>query len=62
MARCEEDAMAGEGGGADRGARAQAWQEQVRAIVEELPFEDDPSAFVAVLEELAQAHALEEEE
>ena len=41
---------------------AEAWQRQVLAIVEELPFDDDPSAFVVTLEKLAEAHALEDEE
>lgn len=63
MAWCEEDAMAENGGGAGAGDEpAEVWREQIRAVVEELPFEDDPSAFVAVLEDLADAHALEDEE
>jgi hypothetical protein len=33
-------------------------KQQVSAIVLELPFEDDPSTFVRVMVELADAHAL----
>ncbi len=34
---------------------------QVKEIVPELPFEDDPSTFLPTLVELADAHALDDE-
>jgi hypothetical protein len=37
-------------------------KQQVSAIVPELPFEDDPSTFVRVMVELAEAHALDDGE
>lgn len=40
----------------------EAWRQQVHAIVEELPFDDDPSCFVVTLETLAEAFALDDEE
>lgn len=45
----------------DDAARVAA-RRQVLEIVEELPFDDDPSAFLRVLDELAEAHALEDGE
>ena len=39
----------------------EAWRQQVRAIVEELPFADDLSCFVVTLETLAEAFALDDE-
>lgn len=42
-------------------APEEAWRKQVRAIVEELPFDDDPSCFVVTLETLAETHALPDE-
>ena len=42
-------------------AAEEAWRKQVRAIVEELPFDDDLSCFVGTLETLTEAFALEEE-
>lgn len=40
----------------------EAMQRQVVDIVAALPFEDDPSTFARVLRELADAHALDDEE
>ncbi len=40
----------------------EAWRRQVRAVVEALPFDDDPSCFVVTLETLAEAFALDDEE
>jgi hypothetical protein len=42
-------------------APEEAWRRQVRAIVEELPFDDDLSCFVVALETLAEAFALDDE-
>ena len=39
-----------------------ALHQQVVEIVPALPFDDDPSTFARVLRELADAHALDDEE
>jgi len=48
------------------GDRAEALPEtakrQVTAVVPVLPFEDEPASFVVVLQELAEAHALADEQ
>ncbi len=49
--------MAGEAATATEATTA-----QVKEIVAELPFEDDPSTFLPTLVELAEAHAREDEE
>lgn len=55
----------GEGGEAMTGDVAEAVPEtaerQVMDVVPCLPFEDEPSTFVVVLQELADAHALDDE-
>lgn len=40
----------------------EAMHQQVVEIVPALPFDDDPSTFARVLRELADAHALDDEE
>lgn len=40
----------------------EATTEQVKDIVAALPFEDDPTTFLPTLVELADAHALDDEE
>lgn len=53
------EATAGATAGPEAGLPETAKQ-QVATIVPELPFEDDPSTFVRVMVELADAHALDD--
>jgi|GEM_PF-1809226 len=50
--------MADEGGA----ALPETAKRQVTDVVPELPFEDEPATFVLVLQALADAHALDDEE
>ncbi len=53
--------MAGDaGGGAE--ALPETAKRQVLDVVPVLPFQDEPATFVVVMQELADAHALDDEE
>ena len=41
---------------------AETSRQQLKEIVTELPFEDDPTTFLPTLVSLADAHALDEDE
>jgi hypothetical protein len=47
---------------AEPATMADTSRQQVKAIVTELPFEDDPTTFLPTLVSLADAHALDEDE
>jgi hypothetical protein len=55
------EATAGATAGA-RGPLPETAKQEVSAIVPQLPFEDDPATFVRIMVELADAHALDDEE